>query len=101
VSEAKSLYDEAKNAAVKNDSQASIQLTAKAQESLNKILPNYISNEMRKAKLTLRDIKMMNVDISQPVQMLKDANDHVMHGDYCTALAHIKAFKEYVQKAQE
>jgi hypothetical protein len=33
--------------------------------------------------------------------MLKEANDHVSKGDYCSALAHIKSFKEFVQKASQ
>jgi predicted negative regulator of RcsB-dependent stress response len=101
IGEAKSLYEKAKVAASQNDSQNSLQLTKQAMESLNRILPSYIAGEMRKAKVSLREIKLMNVDIAAPVQMLKEANDHVSKGDYCSALAHIKSFKEFVQKASQ
>ncbi|MFO7618260.1 MAG: hypothetical protein R6W91_01150, partial [Thermoplasmata archaeon] len=98
VAEAKSFYEEAKKATAQNDAQRSYQFTKQAMDSLNKVLPSYIAGEMRTAKVTLRDIKMMNVDINSPVQMLKEANDHVLHGDYCSALGKIKSFKEFVQK---
>ncbi len=98
VSEAKAFYDDAR---VADDPQKSIQLTKQATESLNKILPPYIAGEMRTAKITLREIKMMNVDITAPVQMLKEANDDVLRGDYCSALSHIKRFKEYVQNVEQ
>jgi hypothetical protein len=98
VSEAKALYEEATNA---SDPQKSIHLTKQATESLNKVLPPFIAGEMRTAKVTLREIKMMNVDITAPVQMLKEANDDVLRGDYCSALSHIKKFKEYVQNVEQ
>jgi len=101
ISEAKSFYDEAMIAAANSDSQRSFQLTKQATESLNRILPSYIASEMRKAKITLREIKMMNVDISSPVNMLKDVNDHVLRGNYCVALTHIRAFKEFIQKVEK
>lgn len=101
VSEAKSLYNAAINASAQNDAQKSSQLSKQATESLNKLLPSFIASEMRKAKITLREIKMMNVDINAPVGLLKEANDYVLHGDYCAALGAIRKFKEFVSKAQE
>jgi RNA polymerase subunit RPABC4/transcription elongation factor Spt4 len=101
VSDAKSLYNAAINANAQNDAQKSSMLSKQASESLNKLLPSFIASEMRKAKITLREIKMMNVDITAPVNLLKEANDHVLHGDYCAALGSIKKFKDFISKAQE
>jgi hypothetical protein len=101
VSEAKSLYNAAIDAGAQNDTQKSSMLSKQAAESLNKLLPSFIASEMRKAKITLREIKMMNVDINAPVNLLKEANDNVLRGDYCAALGSIKKFKDFVSKAQE
>jgi len=100
VSEVKSLYNAALNASAQNDAQKSSQLSKQASESLNKLLPSFIATEMRKAKITLREIKMMNVDINAPVTFLKETNDHVLNGDFCAALGSIKKFKDFVNKAQ-
>ena len=98
VSEARSLFDIAAQA--KDDPLKSSQHSKQATEVLNRILPSYIASEMRKAKITLREIKMMNVDISNPVNLLKEANDHVLNGDYCAALGAVRKFREFVDRAQ-
>ncbi|MDO9536773.1 MAG: zinc ribbon domain-containing protein [Thermoplasmata archaeon] len=100
IADIKAIYEEAKKIAT-TDSQRSVQLTKQASESLNKMLPSYIASEMRKAKVALREIKMMNVDINAPVNMLKDTNDRVLAGDYCSALGLIKNFKDFVNKASQ
>jgi hypothetical protein len=97
VSEAKALHAEAASVA-DTDPARSSQLSKQASEVLNRILPNYIAGEMRKAKVTLREIKLMNVDITAPVNILKVANDRVLSGDYCAALGSIREFKEFVNK---
>ncbi len=101
VGEAKALYNAAVQANAQKDSQKLAQYSKQATEVLNKVLPPYISAEMRKAKVTLREIKMMNVDISSPVNLLKEANDHVLSGNYCAALGSIKKFKDFVDRAQQ
>jgi len=101
VSEAKTLYNAAMQANAQKDAQRSSQLSKQATDALNRVLPSYIAAEMRKAKVTLREIKMMNVDISNPVNILKEANDHVLTGNYCAALGAIKRFKDFVDRAQQ
>lgn len=100
VSEAKSLYQSALKAIESNDGKNSTLMSKQAMDSLNRQLPSFIASEMRKAKVTLREIKMMNVDITSPVNQLKEANDYVLQGDYCAALGAIRKFREFVDKAQ-
>jgi hypothetical protein len=101
VSEARTFYNAAAQANSEKDLKKSSQLSKQATDVLNRILPSYIAAEMRKAKVTLREIKMMNVDISNPVSILKETNDHVLTGNYCAALGSIKKFKDFVEKAQQ
>ena len=100
ISEAKSLYDEAKMAVDLDDNEKASELAKKASENLTRVLPGYIASEMRKAKVALREIKMMNVDISQPVNILKEVNNYVKDGDYCEALSSIKDFKDFVNQSK-
>ncbi|MCK5310179.1 MAG: hypothetical protein KAJ64_05980, partial [Thermoplasmata archaeon] len=101
VAEAKSLFDEAKVSIDLDDNERASEMAKKATESLTRVLPGYIASEMRKAKITLREIKMMNVDITQPVNILKDANNSVREGDYCEALSSIKDFKDFISQAKQ
>jgi len=101
VDEAKSLFEEAKMAVDLDDNEKASELIKKASENLTRILPGYIASEMRKAKVTLREIKMMNVDITQPVNILKEANNYVRDGDYCEALSSIKDFKDFVSQSEQ
>lgn len=101
VSEAKTLFEQVKRASETRDTARISSLSRDINDSLMKILPRYIANEMRKAKADLRDIKMMNVDISHPVDILKRANDSVRDGDYGTALHAMKEFKDFLGKLQK
>jgi hypothetical protein len=101
VAKAQSLYEEAKIATANKDREKVSVLTKEINESLMKILPRYIAKEMREAKSDLRDIKMMNIDITKPVDILKKANNSVKDGDYSAALHSIKEFKEFVDKMQK
>ncbi len=101
VDEAKSLFEEAKIAIDLDDNERASEMARKATDALTKILPGYIASEMRKAKITLREIKMMNVDITQPVNILKEANNSVRDGDYCEALSSIKNFKDFINQSKQ
>lgn len=98
VSKAQDLFEEMKKAVEKKDSDKVNELTREINESLMKILPRFIAKEMRDAKAELREIKMMNVDISKPVEILKQANNSVQDGDYSSALHAIKDFKDFIGK---
>lgn len=99
VYEAKTHYEGARKASAAGNAAGSSQSLKQAMESLNKALPAFIAGEMRKAKVTLREVKMMNVDITAPVAMLKEANDNSLRGDYCAALADVRRFKEFIDRA--
>lgn len=101
VSKSQSLLEEVKKASANNDTEKVSELTKEINDNLIKILPRYIAKEMREAKADLRDIKMMNIDITEPVEILKKANNSVKDGDYSAALHAIKNFKDFINKIQE
>jgi hypothetical protein len=98
IAEAKDLYEKATKASEEGNALTVTTLTKEINDKLMKILPRYIANEMRRAKSDLREIKMMNVDISKPVDILKVANNAVKDGDYGSALHSIKEFKDFIEK---
>lgn len=98
VSKAQDLLGDVKKAAEKDDEAKVTELTREINESLMKILPRFIAKEMRDAKADLREVKMMNIDIGKPVEILKKANNSVQDGDYSAALHAIKEFKDFMGK---
>jgi len=98
IAESKDLYERATEASEAGDVATVTSLAKDINDKLMKILPRYIANEMRRAKSDLREIKMMNVDISKPVDILKVANNAVKDGDYGSALHAIREFKELIEK---
>ncbi len=98
MGEALSLYNEAKKAADKEDWNSAAIFAKQAQDSLNEILPVHINTAMKKAKTSLLEIKMMNIDIAQPVEFLKKANIAMKDRNYPEALHSVKEFKDYLDK---
>jgi hypothetical protein len=94
LGEARTLYEECLKATVRRDWDTAKMLAEQCCEQANKVLPAYISNEMRKAKTKLLEVKMMNVSITKPVGHLKDANNQIKDGDYGAALHSIRQFKD-------
>ena len=92
------LYEEARKAADKGDWSSAALYSKQAMDSLNEILPSHISSQMKKAKTSLLEIKMMNIDISQPVEFLKSANIAVKEGKYLDALHCVRQFKDHLDK---
>ncbi len=98
LGEALAFYNEGKTAAELEDWSSAATYAKQAQESLNEILPAHISTSMKKAKTSLLEIKMMNIDISQPVEFLKSANVALKDGEYGKALHCVREFRDYLEK---
>ncbi len=98
LGEVLALYNEAEKAVQLDDWSSAATFTKQAQENLNKVLPSHISASMKKAKTSLLEIKMMNIDISQPVEFLKSANVALKEGKYTTALHCVREFRDYLEK---
>ncbi|MCK4758385.1 MAG: hypothetical protein KAS67_08035, partial [Thermoplasmata archaeon] len=92
------LYEEAQKAADKGDWSSAALYSKQAMDSLNEILPSHIASQMKKAKTSLLEIKMMNIDITQPVEFLKSANIAVKEGKYHDALHCVRQFKDHLDK---
>ncbi len=93
-----SFYNEAKKAAENEDWNSASIFAKQAQDSLNEILPTHISTAMKKAKTSLLEIKMMNIDIAKPVEFLKKANIAMKDKNYPEALHSVKEFKDFLDK---
>ncbi len=101
IEEAKKLYTEAKNAAELEDWNSVSLYSKQSMEHLMKDLPSHISSEMRKAKSSLLEIKMMNISITEPVEFLKQANISIKQGSYLSALHSIRKFKDFIDKQED
>jgi RNA polymerase subunit RPABC4/transcription elongation factor Spt4 len=70
-----------------------------ANESLYKTIPVRMNEEMNKAKESLRDAKVRNVNITPMLTTLKSSVNMLKSGDYAQAIREMREFKEMMKKA--
>lgn len=98
IGDAHKLYTEAKQAVELEDWNSVLQYSKQGLDSLSNTLPDKIAGEMKRAKSKLLEIKMQNINITQPVEYLKQANAALRDGKYTSALHAIREFNEYLNK---
>jgi len=70
-----------------------------ANDSLYKTIPVRLNEEMNKAKETLRDAKVRNVNIAPMLTTLKSSVNMLKSGDYAHAIKEMREFREMMKKA--
>jgi RNA polymerase subunit RPABC4/transcription elongation factor Spt4 len=70
-----------------------------ATDSLYKTIPIRMNEEMNKAKESLRDAKVRNVNITPMLTTLKSSVNLLKSGDYAQAIKEMREFKEMMKKA--
>jgi RNA polymerase subunit RPABC4/transcription elongation factor Spt4 len=70
-----------------------------ATDSLYKAIPVRMNEEMNKAKESLRDAKVRNVNITPMLTTLKSSVNMLKSGDYAQAIKEMREFKEMMKKA--
>ena len=70
-----------------------------ATDSLYKTIPVRMNEEMNKAKESLRDAKVRNVNITPMLTTLKSSVNMLKSGDYAHAIKEMREFREMMKKA--
>ena len=70
-----------------------------ATDSLYKTIPARMNEEMNKAKESLRDAKVRNVNITPMLTTLKSSVNLLKSGDYAQAIPEMREFREMMKKA--
>ena len=74
-------------------------LIKNANDSLAKVIPKRMNEEIASAKDLLIDAKTRNVNISPMITVLKSATSLMKSGDYAQAVKEMREFKEMIKKA--
>ena len=75
-------------------------LVKSANESLAKVIPKRMNEEIAAAKELLIEAKTRNVNISPMITVLKSATNLMKSGDYGQAVKEMREFREMVKKAK-
>ncbi len=75
-------------------------LVRTANESLAKVIPKRMNEEIASAKELLIEAKTRNVNISPMITVLKSATNLMKSGDYSQAVKEMREFKEMIRKAK-
>ena len=71
-----------------------------ANDSLAKVIPKRMNEEIASAKELLIDAKTRNVNISPMITVLKSATSLLKSGDYAQAVKEMREFKEMIKKTK-
>lgn len=94
VREPRKLLNEAREAGEGGDWTTMGILARKGREELNKVLPDMLAVELRKAKQSLLDLKARGKDVSSMIKTLKDAGVAMKRGRHEEALQRLSEFRD-------
>ncbi|MEW5936435.1 MAG: hypothetical protein AB1665_01270, partial [Candidatus Thermoplasmatota archaeon] len=94
MGELASFHEEGTKAITRRDWDTAKMFVEQAQEEMRKTLPSFIAAEMRKAKTKLIEVKMMNLDVAEPVRHLMEANRLIKEENYGEALHQLRLFRD-------
>ena len=94
VREPRKLLNEAREAGESGDWTTMGILARKGREELNKVLPDMLGIELRKAKQSLLDLKARGKDVSSMIKTLKDAGVAMKREHYEETLERLTEFRD-------
>lgn len=98
VREPRKLLNEARDAGEGGDWTTMGILARKGREELNKVLPDMLTVELRKAKQALMDLKAKGKDVSSMIKTLKDAGVAMKRERYEETLERLTEFRDLEKK---
>jgi RNA polymerase subunit RPABC4/transcription elongation factor Spt4 len=98
VREPRKLLNEARDAGEGGDWTTMGILARKGREELNKVLPEMLADELRKAKQSLLDLKAKGKDVTSMIKTLKDAGVAMKRKRYEETLERLTEFRDEEKK---
>ena len=94
VREPRKLLNESREAGESGDWTTMGILARKGREEMSKVLPEMLSEELRKAKQSLLDLKAKGKDVTSMIKTLKDAGVSMKRDRYEEALERLTEFRD-------
>lgn len=97
ISEAEHLYKEGASALERREWDVASLFAKQSREKLIEKLPGKLTEEIRKARDTLLDLKVRGGDLKRPIQILKKASTTLKDERYIDSLKLLKVFKKEIR----
>ncbi|HEX9340943.1 MAG TPA: zinc ribbon domain-containing protein [Thermoplasmata archaeon] len=98
VREAERLLRQGREAMDRRDVAGASRLGRAARERLQRDVPAFVQEEMRKARNALLDLKMRGDDLGSPISILKEASALVKQESWGEALGYIRDFYKEIER---
>jgi len=82
----------------RRDIAAALRVARQAKDRLNREVPGFVQEEMRKARSELLDLKLKGNDLAKPIGILKEASAFVKQESWVDALRLIRAFHKEIAR---
>ena len=92
------LLRQARDLMERRDVASALRMGQQVQDRLQREVPAFVQEEMRKARTRLLDLKLKGNDLAKPIGILKEASTYVKQEDWTEALHQIREFYEDIAR---
>ena len=100
VSASERLLRQARESLERRDVAAATRIGTQAYDRLKRDVPEFVQEEMRKARSLLLDLKLQGNDLAKPIGILKEASTLVKREAWAEALRQIRDFHKEIQRLE-
>jgi len=100
VSTSERLLRQARESLERRDVEAATRIGQQASERLKRDVPDFVQEEMRKARSQLLDLKLKGNDLAKPIGILKESSALVKREAWAEALRQIRDFYKEIQRLE-
>jgi hypothetical protein len=93
VRDAEKFIRQGREALGRREYDSASQLADRATGAIMKVLPDFLNDEMKRARNKLLDLKMRGGDLTRPIGILKQASIHLKRGEYADAMRFVRMFR--------
>jgi hypothetical protein len=92
------LLRQARDLMQRRDVVSALRMGQQVQDRLQREVPAFVQEEMRKARARLLDLKLTGNDLAKPIGILKEASTYVKQEEWTEALHQIREFYEEIER---
>ena len=93
VREAERAVRQGREALGRREYDRATQLAEQAKGAIMRVLPDFLNEEMKRARNKLLDLKMRGGDLTRPIGILKQASIHLKREEYGDAMRFVRMFR--------
>jgi len=97
VREAEKYIRQGREALGRREYDSASQLADRATGAIMKVLPDFLNDEMKRARNKLLELKMRGGDLTRPIGILKQASIHLKREEYPDAMRFVRMFRREVE----